>query len=151
MNYFYQECVKILFSPFSELQEWKNFSGPSCVHLSEICTELTIPFLLCPDPVLPLTREQTNRYVYLCDLLYNFTLQHQHRSVFFVMSTNIVLRVATLLKAKDKHLRHGELTFFHGDRTCLLTLVLLFPSCLSILPIIVKAKQSKYTFPNHEA
>ncbi|KAK7470262.1 Platinum sensitivity protein, variant 2 [Stygiomarasmius scandens] len=90
MNYFYQECVKILFSPFSELQEWKNFS----------------------DPVLPLTREQTNRYVYLCDLLYNFTLQHQHRSVFFVMSTNIVLRVATLLKAKDKHLRHAAFRFF---------------------------------------
>ncbi|THV08201.1 DUF625-domain-containing protein [Dendrothele bispora CBS 962.96] len=90
MDYFYKDCVHILFKPFSELQEWKN----------------------CSDSVLPLTREQTNRYVYLCDLLYNFTLQHQFRSHFFVLTTNIVLRVATLLKAKDKHLRHAAFRFF---------------------------------------
>ncbi|KAF5332031.1 hypothetical protein D9758_014583 [Tetrapyrgos nigripes] len=90
MDYFYKDCVALLFKPFVELVEWKNFS----------------------DPVLPLTREQTNRYVYLCDLLYNFSLQHQFRSHFFVMTTNIVTRVATLLKAKDKHLRHAAFRFF---------------------------------------
>ena len=55
-----------------------------------------------------LTREETNRFVYLCDLLYNFLQQHNFRSSFYVMSTGLLSRLATLLKAKDKHLRHGK-------------------------------------------
>ncbi len=58
------------------------------------------------EPVLVLTREETNRFVYLCDLLYNFLQQHNFRSSFYVLSTGLMTRLATLLKSKDKHLRH---------------------------------------------
>jgi len=64
------------------------------------------------EPIFPLTREQTNRFMYLCDLLYGFCLQHNFRSHFYVMSSNILVRVATLLKARDKHLRHAAFRIF---------------------------------------
>ncbi|KAF9006689.1 component of IIS longevity pathway SMK-1-domain-containing protein [Cyathus striatus] len=89
MDYFYKECVHVLFKPLSELTEWKNVKGP-----------------------LLLTREETNRYVYMCDLLYNYISQHHFRSLFYVISSNIVTRIATLLKARDKHLRHGAFRIF---------------------------------------
>lgn len=60
------------------------------------------------EPVLVLTREETNRFVYLCDLMFNFLQQHNFRSSFYVLSTGLMTRLATLLKSKDKHLRHGE-------------------------------------------
>jgi protein phosphatase 4 regulatory subunit 3 len=60
------------------------------------------------EPLLILTRETTNLYLYLCDLLCNFALQHSFRSHFFILSSNIAARVASLLKTRDKHLRHGE-------------------------------------------
>ncbi|KAF8897883.1 component of IIS longevity pathway SMK-1-domain-containing protein [Infundibulicybe gibba] len=63
-------------------------------------------------PILPLSREQTNRYVYLCDLLYNFTHQHGFRSNFYLMASNIMLHSASLLKARDKHLRHASFRLF---------------------------------------
>lgn len=90
MDYFYKDCVMTLFSPFNELPEWRNTT----------------------EPVLHLTREQANEFVYLCDLLYNFVLQHHFRSHFFVMSTNIMVRVPSLFKARDKHLRHAAFRFF---------------------------------------
>ncbi|EKM79939.1 hypothetical protein AGABI1DRAFT_72653 [Agaricus bisporus var. burnettii JB137-S8] len=91
LEYFYKECVHILFKPLVELQEWKS----------------------CKDNVLALTREQSNRYVYLCDLLYNFIQQHNFRSNFYVLSSNNILsRVATLLRAKDKYLRHASFRIF---------------------------------------
>lgn len=104
LEYFYKECVHILFKPLVELQEWK-----SCKGLFRF--PVLHPFHLPPflsDNVLALTREQSNRYVYLCDLLYNFIQQHNFRSNFYVLSSNNILsRVATLLRAKDKYLRHG--------------------------------------------
>ncbi|GAW00817.1 duf625 domain protein [Lentinula edodes] len=90
IEYFYKNCAQILFKPFSDLPDWRNV------------TEL----------IYPLTREQTNRYVYLCDMLYNFSLQHQFRSHFYILSTNVVLKVASLLKAKEKHLRHAAFRVF---------------------------------------
>ena len=63
------------------------------------------------EPILVLSREETNRFVYLCDLLFNFLLQHSFRSSFYVLSTGLMSRLATLLKAKDKHLRHGKYSF----------------------------------------
>lgn len=90
MDYFYKDCLKILFKPFYDLPEWRKIQ------------ELT----------LPLTREETNRYVYLCDLFYNFISQHNFRSHFYLMSSNIIVRVASLLKAKDKHLRHAAFRIF---------------------------------------
>ncbi|KAF8165663.1 component of IIS longevity pathway SMK-1-domain-containing protein [Crassisporium funariophilum] len=90
MDYFYKECIGILLKPFSDIQEWRNVTVPT----------------------LPLTREETNRYVYLCDLLHNFLLQHHFRSHFHLVSSNVLPRVATLLKAKDKHLRHSAFRIF---------------------------------------
>ncbi|PPR02644.1 hypothetical protein CVT24_002127 [Panaeolus cyanescens] len=85
LEHFYKGTVHILLKPLTDLQEWKNFT----------------------DPVLVLTREETNRYVYLCDLLHNFIVNHSFRSHFHIMSSDILSRVATLFKAKDKHLRHA--------------------------------------------
>ncbi|KXN89450.1 hypothetical protein AN958_05612 [Leucoagaricus sp. SymC.cos] len=91
LEYFYKDCVHILFKPLLELQDWKN----------------------CKEDVLALTREQSNRYLYLCDLLYNIIQQHHFRSNFYVLSSNNILsRVATLLRAKDKHLRHASFRIF---------------------------------------
>ncbi|KAJ3501132.1 hypothetical protein NLJ89_g9480 [Agrocybe chaxingu] len=90
MDYFYKDCVSILLKPLADLSEWKNF----------------------PQPILPLTRDETNRFVYLCDLLYSFILQHHFRSHFYLMSSDLLPRVATLFKAKDKHLRHAAFRIF---------------------------------------
>lgn len=88
MEYFYKECINMLLKPLFDLPEWRNFK----------------------EPLLPLTREEANRCVYLCDLVYNFLQQHAFRSHFHVMSSDILSRVATLFKAKDKHLRHCKFT-----------------------------------------
>ncbi|KAG6850626.1 hypothetical protein H0H93_010818 [Arthromyces matolae] len=90
MDYFYKHCLSILFKPFFNLPEWRNVK----------------------EPVLPLTREETNRYVYLCDLLYNFVAQHHFRIHFYMMSSNITIRVASLFKALDKHLRHAAFRIY---------------------------------------
>jgi protein phosphatase 4 regulatory subunit 3 len=103
MDYFYKECLKILFKPFSDLPEWRKIQGAETLTPSFVMFTLTSP----EERTLPLTREETNRYVYLCDLFHNFISQHSFRSHFYMMSSNIMVRVASLLKAKDKHLRHG--------------------------------------------
>ncbi|KAF8345573.1 component of IIS longevity pathway SMK-1-domain-containing protein [Amanita rubescens] len=90
MDYFYKCCVHILFRPLHNLSEWR----------------------VVKEPVLVLTREETNRFVYLCDLLYNFLQQHNFRSSFYVLSTGLMTRLATLLKSKDKHLRHSAFRIF---------------------------------------
>ncbi|KAK1232108.1 Platinum sensitivity protein [Marasmius sp. AFHP31] len=90
MDYFYKDCVEGLFAPLHDLPKWRDHT----------------------EPVLRLTREETNRYVLLCELLYNFTHQHQFRSHFYILSTAVVLRIATLFKSKDKHLRHASFRFF---------------------------------------
>ncbi|KAF9478406.1 DUF625-domain-containing protein [Pholiota conissans] len=90
MEYFYKDCIHKLMKPITDLLDWRNFK----------------------EPVLPLSREETNRFVYLCDLLHNFLQQHQFRSHFYVMSSDILSRVATLFKVKDKHLRHAAFRIF---------------------------------------
>ncbi|TBU63354.1 component of IIS longevity pathway SMK-1-domain-containing protein [Dichomitus squalens] len=94
LDYFYKFCIDILFKPFQEIPESKDVS----------------------DPTFALSREKTNLFLWLCDLLSNFTQQHSFRSHFFVLSSNIAPRVATLLRSKDKHLRLASFRFF---RTCL--------------------------------
>ena len=58
-----------------------------------------------------MSKERTNLFLYLCDLLCNFALQHSFRSHFFLLSSNISTRLASLLSSRDKHLRLGML---HG-------------------------------------
>jgi protein phosphatase-4 regulatory subunit 3 len=57
------------------------------------------------DIPLRLGREQSDPFLYLCDLLSGFLLQHSYQSHFFVLSSNISAKVATLLYAREKHLR----------------------------------------------
>ncbi|KAJ7223945.1 component of IIS longevity pathway SMK-1-domain-containing protein [Mycena rebaudengoi] len=90
MDYFYRDCVNILFKPMIELPEWKTST----------------------DPVIYLTREETNRFTYLCDLLYNFISGHNFRGYFYVASSHILSRVPTLFKVRDKHLQHAAFRIF---------------------------------------
>ncbi|KAH9854932.1 DUF625-domain-containing protein [Lenzites betulinus] len=94
LDYFYKFCIDVLFKPIHDVPEFKDVTESS----------------------LPLTREKTNLLLYLSDLLSNFTLQHSFRSHFFILSSNVAPRVATLLRSKDKHLRLAAFRFF---RVCL--------------------------------
>ncbi|OJT09072.1 hypothetical protein TRAPUB_15 [Trametes pubescens] len=94
LDYFYKFCIDVLFRTVHDVPEYKDISDPSLV----------------------LTREKTNLLLYLCDLLANFTLQHSFRSHFFILSSNVAPRVASLLRSKDKHLRLAAFRFF---RVCL--------------------------------
>lgn len=65
------------------------------------------------ERVLPLARDRSNLYLYLCDLLTSFALQHSFRSHFFIISSSnsiphIIPRVASLLLAREKHLCLGK-------------------------------------------
>ncbi|KAI0371515.1 DUF625-domain-containing protein [Pilatotrama ljubarskyi] len=97
LDYFYKFCIDVLFRPLQDLPEYKDVNGLA-------------------DSGLVLSREKTNLLLYLCDLLSNFTLQHSFRSHFFILSSNVAPRVASLLRAKDKHLRLAAFRFF---RVCL--------------------------------
>jgi protein phosphatase 4 regulatory subunit 3 len=66
-------------------------------------------FLFFPtEPVLHLSREKANLYLYLCDLLCNLVVQHVFDTHRFVHDKKLVIRVATLLSTRDKHLKFGE-------------------------------------------
>ncbi|KDQ64157.1 hypothetical protein JAAARDRAFT_187524 [Jaapia argillacea MUCL 33604] len=93
LEYFYKHCIETLFKPFADIPEFKNLTG-----------------------TLPLTREKSNLLLYLCDLLSGFALQHSFRSHFYILSSNISTRVASLLRARDKHLRLAAFRYF---RACL--------------------------------
>ena len=67
---------------------------------------------VCEDVPLRLGREQSDPFLYLCDLLSGFLLQHSYQSHFFVLSSNISAKVATLLYAREKHLRLCETSPF---------------------------------------
>ncbi|KAH7931318.1 DUF625-domain-containing protein [Leucogyrophana mollusca] len=90
LDYFYKNCIDILFKPFSDIPEFRKLT----------------------EPILRLSREKTNLYLYLCDLLCNFAQQHAFRIHFYMLSSNISARVATLLSARDKHLRLAAFRFF---------------------------------------
>ncbi|PPQ70709.1 hypothetical protein CVT26_014633 [Gymnopilus dilepis] len=90
LDYFYKDSIRTLLKPLSDLPEWRNFK----------------------DAALPLTREETNRLVYLCDIAHNCIQQHHFRSHIHFMSSDILARIATLFKAKDKHLRHSAFRIF---------------------------------------
>ena len=103
LDYFYKGCAKTLFAPITDLPDWRSLNGAFILRAPHVTHELT-----SGAGVLPLTREETNRYVYLCDLLYNFTQHHNFRIMVHIMSQGLMTRVATLFRARDKHLRHCE-------------------------------------------
>ncbi|KLO19930.1 DUF625-domain-containing protein [Schizopora paradoxa] len=96
LDNFYKVCVDTLFRPIlsdvPEHQETEN------------------------SPPLNPSREKGNLYLYLCDLLCSFATQHSFRSFFFILSSKISARIASLLNVRDKHLCLAALRFF---RICL--------------------------------
>ncbi|KAF9238811.1 component of IIS longevity pathway SMK-1-domain-containing protein [Melanogaster broomeanus] len=94
LEYFYKNCLEVLFRSYSDIPDFRKQT----------------------EPVLRLSRERTNLFLYLSDLLCNFAQQHAFRSHFYMLSSNISTRVATLMSARDKHLRLAAFRFF---RVCL--------------------------------
>ncbi|KZT70333.1 DUF625-domain-containing protein [Daedalea quercina L-15889] len=92
LDNFYKYCIETLFRPFGDIPEFKTLT----------------------EPRFTMSRERTNLFLYLCDLLSVFTLQHSFRSHFFILSSNIATRVASLLTARDKHLRLAAFRFFRA-------------------------------------
>ncbi|KAG0703908.1 component of IIS longevity pathway SMK-1-domain-containing protein [Suillus ampliporus] len=93
LDYFYRRCIELLFKPLNDISEFKTQTA-----------------------VLRLSREKTNLYLYLCDLVCNFAQQHGFRIHFYMLSFHISARMASFLKARDKHLRLAAFRFF---RICL--------------------------------
>jgi protein phosphatase-4 regulatory subunit 3 len=106
--YFYSDCADTLFKPLEDIPEFKTHKckvPPSC--------NLKIIFLpVDADPVLQLSREKTNLYLYLCDLLTAAAQQHKVEGHNFIHRSSCATRLATLLRARDKHLRLAALRFF---------------------------------------
>jgi protein phosphatase-4 regulatory subunit 3 len=102
---------------------------------------------MIPDSNIILTREKTNLYLSLCDLLSTFALQHTFRSHFYMLTSGISSHVATLLSSKDKHLRLGQLSpSRHLD--CRVT----FSSCFSAAALRffrMHLKNNNRNFLNH--
>ncbi|KZT29424.1 DUF625-domain-containing protein [Neolentinus lepideus HHB14362 ss-1] len=92
LDYFYKQCIDILFKPFGDLPDYKNVIGQT----------------------LGLTREKSNLYLYLCDLLSSFAVQHSFRSHFYILSSNVAIRVASLLNTREKHLQLAAFRFFRS-------------------------------------
>ncbi|KDQ21121.1 hypothetical protein BOTBODRAFT_125070 [Botryobasidium botryosum FD-172 SS1] len=88
--FFYDSCIKTLYKPIIELPEYRNVT----------------------EPTLSLHRERSSLFLYLCDLLCTLYIQHSHRSSYFILNTNITTRIASLFRARDKHLRLAALRFF---------------------------------------
>ncbi|KAK7696144.1 hypothetical protein QCA50_000795 [Cerrena zonata] len=90
LDYFYKQCAEVLFKPFFDLPEFKTMTESS----------------------LTLSRERTNVLLHLCELLSCFAMQHSFRSHFYMLSSNVAVRIASLLRAKDKHVRLAAFRFF---------------------------------------
>ncbi|KAI6024484.1 component of IIS longevity pathway SMK-1-domain-containing protein [Pisolithus marmoratus] len=96
LDYFYKNCIEVLFKPYGDIPDFRKQTDA--------------------EPILKLSREKTNLFLYLCDLMCIFAQQHTFRSHFYMLSSNISTRVAILLSARDKHLRLSAFRFF---RICL--------------------------------
>lgn len=118
LDYFYKQCIFVLFKPLLDLPEFNALHGTSLsLRLTFVLfmkCEMTVScvcvyFLKKTEPIVILSRERTNLFLNLCEILSTFIIQHSFRSHFFVLSSFISTRVASLLSAKDKHLRLGAL------------------------------------------
>lgn len=107
LDNFYKVCVETLFRPIlSDVPEHQDTESKSFdFRAGSMITDLA----LCEEssPLNP-SREKGNLYLYLCDLLCSFATQHSFRSFFFILSSKISARIASLLNVRDKHLCLGE-------------------------------------------
>ncbi|KAI0686629.1 hypothetical protein C8Q76DRAFT_803880 [Earliella scabrosa] len=86
LDYFYKFCMDILFKFFQDIPEFKDYI----------------------DATFPLSREKTNLFLWLCDLISNFTQEHSFRSHFFHLRLAAFRFFRTCLRLKNgnilKHL-----------------------------------------------
>ncbi|TFY56769.1 hypothetical protein EVJ58_g7436 [Rhodofomes roseus] len=108
LDNFYKFCIETLFRPFGDIPEFRTLTGRLYIRSRSSYVDS------CVEPRLTMSRERTNLFLYLCDLLSMFTLQHSFRIHFFILSSNIATRVASLLTARDKHLRLAAFRFFRA-------------------------------------
>lgn len=60
------------------------------------------------DRTLELSPTESSLLLSLCDLLSFFCANHGHRSQYFILSGTLNTKIGSLLRARDKPLRHGE-------------------------------------------
>ncbi|CAE6455844.1 unnamed protein product [Rhizoctonia solani] len=91
LQYFYEQCIISLYKPILALPDFTVLQGA-----------LNAP------------KEHTAQFLFLCDLLSNFVLQHGHRCQFYICASNIALKLASLLSSREKHVRLAALRVFRA-------------------------------------
>jgi protein phosphatase-4 regulatory subunit 3 len=106
--YFYTDCADTLFKPLEDIPEARTFTRAS------VCSAPSAPEadVRPAEPTLQLSREKANLYLYLCDILTAAAQQHKVESHNWIHRSGCAARLATLLRARDKHLRLAALRFF---------------------------------------
>ncbi|KAK0547392.1 Platinum sensitivity protein [Tilletia horrida] len=92
LSWLYEGEIEHLFSPLRELPEYRFLNGDRLIDLEN--------------------RTRSALCGHLCDLFCFTMLHHSFRSQFYLISSGISRRIATLLFAKEKHIRLGCLRFF---------------------------------------
>ena len=105
LNWFYDGEVDHLFSPLKNLTTFKELSQQVLLSNSKRATVIDIT-----------SPSKSALFNHLCELLTFIMIHHHFRSQYWVISSDISIRVATLLFAREKHLRLTALRFF---RACL--------------------------------
>lgn len=103
LNWFYDGEVDHLFSPLKNLTTYKELSQQVANSKRATVIDITSP-------------AKSALFNHLCELLTFIMVHHHFRSQYWVISSDISMRVATLLFAREKHLRLTALRFF---RACL--------------------------------
>ncbi|KAK0520198.1 Platinum sensitivity protein [Tilletia horrida] len=96
LTWLYDAEMEHLFSPLKELPDFRFLRGGRQLDLVE--------------------RSRSALFGHLCDLLSFTMINHSFRSQFFLVSSEVSRRVASLLGAREKHIRLSALRFF---KTCL--------------------------------
>jgi protein phosphatase-4 regulatory subunit 3 len=103
LNWFYDGEVDHLFSPLKNLTTYKELNQQVANSKRATVIDITSP-------------AKSALFNHLCELLTFIMVHHHFRSQYWVISSDISMRVATLLFAREKHLRLTALRFF---RACL--------------------------------
>ncbi|KAE8224253.1 hypothetical protein CF319_g2831 [Tilletia indica] len=96
LSWLYDTEIDHLFSPLKELPDFRFLRGGRQLHLVQ--------------------RSRSALFGHLCDLLSFTMVHHTFRSKYFLHNSQISRRVASLLSAREKHIRLSSLRFF---KTCL--------------------------------
>ncbi|KAG8763801.1 Platinum sensitivity protein [Ceratobasidium sp. 428] len=89
---FYEQCINSLYKPILALPDFQALQGGP----------------------LNTQRDQASQFLFLCDLLSNFVLQHGHRCQFYICASNIAVKLASLLSSREKHVRLAALRVFRA-------------------------------------